>query len=274
MKSKIGIIFDTLAVCFVLFIIEYFWLSKVLKNAFLCCFFLNLLNILTFFVIFKFSVKKYKLEKISMEDQKFAKTCFETLRFLNKEEYNNFFKQLLNCTEFTGNIFENDTAFFYVNLKKCCDEEDFFSAYNFKLSTDSSKPLCFICLNASSEFLNLISSSPINFDVFNETDLFLIMKEKNLFPTIRETPKSRVQKLSSLKAKFTGSITHSHFKEFFFSGVSLVVISVVIPFSTYYLIFGTFLLVLSIISLFIKNRTLTVKSKATLSELVKDATLK
>lgn len=273
MKSKLGVIIDCLFICFALFLIEYFWILRLTKNAFLSIFCSILIYILTFIAIFKLSLKKYKLNKITLSDQKFAKKCFLSLMFCDNETQKNFLEKLLNCNKVYKNLYENDDKLFYVNLKTTCTESDFHEAYNYVVNSKNQKPLYFICSKTSNEFKQLLSDSPIKFELFSEVDLFLLMKDKNIFPSTPDNPVTKKQYAGQLKAKFSKSLTRSHFKEFFFSGLSLVVISIVIPFSLYYLIFGTFLLILSIISLFFKNSEPAL-SKTTLSSLIKDATKK
>ena len=82
-----------------------------------------------------------------------------------------------------------------------------------------------------------------------------IMSQKNLYPIQKDTIKIIPYKTkfkNNIKTKCE-SVTSKHFKEFFFSGLSLLFLSLVVPFSNYYLITGTFLLIVSIISLFRKN---------------------
>ena len=262
----------TLAICFVLFIVEYFWLYKLIKNAILCIITSILLNILTFIAIFEFSIKKFKLKKISFQDQKLAKKCFNELIFMKSKSLVTFLENLLSSKHISNNLYENDEATFYVNLISPCNERDFHEAYNYILSNN--KPLYFICSKATEEFQNLVANSPIKLEVFSEVDLFILMKEKNLYPFQLEPQPSPRQNVLNLKNKFKNSITKSHFKEFFFSGLSLIVISIVIPFSIYYLVCGTLLLLLSVACLFFKNNTTVKKSKNSLSAIVKDATNK
>ena len=154
MKTKLGIIFDSIAICFILFIIEYFWLYKFIKNAFFVFFILILLNILTFIAIFKFSIKKHNLEKITFQDQKLAKKCFLSMTFQSQNSLKIYLEKLLFATSLDENIYENAQSFFYISIKTGCDEKDFHRAYDFISSKNNSKPLYFICSKTTPEFLN------------------------------------------------------------------------------------------------------------------------
>lgn len=275
MKSKIAIFFDTLFICFIIFVIIYFWLMKLIKNAFLSLFCSISLSILIFFFVFKFSIKKFKLNKISIQDQKFARKCFEKLRYLDSTSSNKFYETLLDISHINGNIFNGTKSVFYISTKHILTDLDFMTAYDYYLTNKINSELSFISSEVSESFTKLVQNSPIKINMFSETDLFLIMKEKNLYPEAKSETQNNPKKFSIAKTKLTSSITRTHFKEFFFSGLSLIFISVVIPFSTYYLIFGSILLLLSLISLFIKNKTpANILLDKNLSTLIKDVTNK
>lgn len=275
MKSKLAIFFDTFAIVFILFIILYFWLYKLIKNAFFTLFSAISVSVLLFYFIFKHFIKKYKLSKLSLQDQKLAKKCLEKLRFMESESVNKFYEKLLNVKHNSGNIFVGSKSLFYISTKHKLDDKDFMLANDFYLKNGNEKALSFIAANVSDEFTKLIANSPTNFYVFSETDLFLVMKEQKIYPDNIETSAPRQKRFNEVKSKLASSITKSHFKEFFFSGLSLIFISIVIPFSSYYLIFGSILLILSLISLFIKNKNSSgVLTDKNLSSLIKDATNK
>ena len=84
---------------------------------------------------------------------------------------------------------------------------------------------------------------------------FQSIKSKNLFPK-SITKKINVKKQSKflvIKNNIKEAITKARFKEFFFSGLSLVAISIFVPFSLYYLISGTIFLIISILCLIVKK---------------------
>ena len=76
------------------------------------------------------------------------------------------------------------------------------------------------------------------------------MKNKNLYPvdiTIEQTKNKITPKLLIKKSK--NILEKIKFKNTFISGMSLIILSVFVPFSLYYLITGTILLILSLASL-------------------------
>lgn len=275
-KSKLAIFFDTFVVVIIIFVLSYFWTTRLSKNAFLGLFVSLLLSFLVFILIFKHSIKKYKLDKITFRDQKLSKICFQKLRFMPTNNLIQYMEKLLNSKHISNNIFKNENSYFYVSVKTTLSEKDFFSALE-HIENLNESCISFICLSADDNFIKLANEYANeynkNINVFMDVDLFLIMKENNMYPENTNVETKKQKKITALKKKFSSSINRFHFKEFFFSGLSLIVLSMIIPFSTYYLVFGSVLLLLALISLFFKgNKNKTTTKTKTLLELTKDVT--
>ena len=97
--------------------------------------------------------------------------------------------------------------------------------------------------------------SSLNSTLLNSNIILELMHKKNLYPIPKQEIKKIKfnKKLVEITKSKLSNITKSHFKEFLFSGLSLLLLSLVIPFSSHYLIIGTILLTISIISLFRKD---------------------
>ncbi len=282
-KSKLAVIIDSLFISFIIFILLFFWVHKIIKNAFLSLFCSIFISLLAFFIIFKFLTKKFKLKNITFKEEKFEKECIYKLKYMESQSLINFYETLLNAKNVDKNMYKNDSTIFYISTKARLSEIDFNSAYDYYLLTSKTQNtdfvLCFIGSSVTNEFTNLLENSPVKFNLFSEHDLYIIMKDKNFYPENinPNTTPQKSKKFSTIKSKFSSSITRSHFKELFFSGISLILISIVIPFSSYYLIFGTILLILALVSLFIKNKSPTNslnKNQTLLSLIKKDVTKK
>ncbi len=253
-KSKLAITIDSIFLSFISSLICYVWLKFYLKNAILITFFSILVFFLVFFVFFYFQNKKYKNLNLSLADKKLSEKCLNFFLFSDDENYNSFLQKLLSAKHIDGFIFENQNNYFYINLRWSVDDKDFFQANKFIQSNEHSKELIFICHNQEEKFLTINKLSPTPFKVFLFNSLFKIMKQKNLLPaTYAFKQKTKREKLKSFKNNFLESLSKRKFKEFFFSGLSLIVLSIFLPFSFYYQIFGTFLLILSVICIFVKN---------------------
>lgn len=267
-KSKLAITIDTISITTIIAIIIFVWLNKFIKNAILSLFVCNFAFILLFVALYRHFIKKYNLSKLKLKDEKLAKNCFGFLEYCSNIDFQNYIKHLLNCTPCSNHIFENDNYIFYINLKTPLTKNDFFIAHNHFLNSQKSKNLIFISSSQTEDFNQALTNCPTKYYTFNQVDLFKLMKEKNLFPLQENIKTNNKPKLKNIKNLLSKNITKNRFKEFFFSGLGLIFISFVIPFTLYYLIFGTLLLSLSIISLFNKSQTITTENSFSLCDLI------
>ena len=265
-KTKTAIAFDTLIVTIIIFFIFYVWVYKILKNAFLSLFICNLISIITFIAIFNAAIKKYNILNLKQKDLKFAKNCLHSLQYFSSKSNTEFFEKLFNAKEISENIYESNNLIIYINLKEPLTSKHFFFAHDFFLLSNTNKRLIFIANLFDDSFLTANQNSKTVFDTFDFTELFKVMKQKQLFPTTNI--ESEKINFKFFKNKFTKGLTKNNFKNFFFSGLSLLAFSFFIPYSTHYLLIGTFLLLLSIVCLF-KKSTPTKPSKTSLEEQIK-----
>lgn len=252
-KTKISIILDCFLITMAIFVMGFIWLNRYIKNAiytFITCIFLSFF---VFFILFKHFLKKFNLNSIKNKELKFADKCFSSLLLSDQSTSNTFFEKLLNAEHISKNFYKNENSYFYVNVKSVLTSKDFIDANEFYLEQQTDKPLCFLCKTFDTSFSELVSLSEIEYNVFSASDVFLLMKSKNQFPVIQEAQISRLDKLKKAKSKFLSTLSRKHFKSFFLSGMSLFLISIFVPFTSYYMIFGTVLLILSIICLFKKD---------------------
>lgn len=193
--------------------------------------------------------------------------CYENIIYFNKNKTNIFYEKLLNAKKIDENIYKNDNCYFYINLKNELSSQDFNKALEFYLETNKNLNLCFLGKSYSSEFLKLNNSSKFQFILFNEQEIFQAIKMSNFS---FETSKSgNTNFFVKFKSKFNESLTKSKFKNLFLSGISLVSISLFIPYSIYYLLIGSMLLILSIFCLFSKSKIPTKKLQPNLITLIK-----
>ena len=255
-KSKFAIIIDSAFLSLLISILSISWLRKIIKNAFLFNIFLIFVFVLSFIAIFILSSKKQNKLNLSSKEAKFIENCFLKLSCLDTNNYILYFEKLLNCNHISSFVFKFNDLFLYINLQNELSNKDFISAVDVFLEhkTCDSK-LFFIYAKKNKSFDDAVMFSDQKCQVFDHSVLVKIMKENNFYPI----KKNENQKIKfSQKAKYyiktkTSGLTQNHFKEIFFSGLSLLFLSFVVPFSKYYLIMGSILLTLSIISLFRKN---------------------
>lgn len=254
-KTKLAIYIDTLFISLLSFFLLFVWTRRKIKSTALCLALCITISAIVFFLILKISLKSHNLDSIKSSDLKLAEKSFSALEYSSKKTSDEYFEKLLNSKLIKGKIFKSKNCYYYVSVKQNLDIGDFIDANEFFLETDKSIPLCFLCKNCSENFMNLINGSKEKYLVFSSSELFLLMKEKNFYPVADEPAKRNSIKVN-MKAKgkkFLSNLTRSHFKDFFLSGLSLIIFSIFIPYSAHYIVFGSILMLLSIVSLFFKS---------------------
>jgi len=265
-KSKLAILIDSCFATMLIFITLFFWFRKHIKSAFLLFFICILLSLLAFVIIFRYFIKKYNLNNITQKESKHLKNCLNFLKFSPNETTSAFFKNLLNSKQIKNHIFENDEFLFFINLRTPLNLNNFFEALDLHFSKH--KTIIFICEKFEDDFKALAESNFKNLQIFLPNDLYSLMKSTNLFPVNLESHKTFKQKINDKILLFLSTITKKHFKDYLFSGLSLLTISFFIPFSFYYAIAGTILIILSIIC-FLKPSASINKNKISLIDTIK-----
>lgn len=255
-KTKLALIFDSLFISFLISLTATVWIKRLIKNANLFYFFLILILLLSFIIIFILLLKRNDKKLFKNNHEKFLKDSLQFLIISNNNFYNNFLSSLIKCTHVQNFLFQKGNDFLYINLKTPLSAQDYFQAQELFLEhKKESSNLYFIYNIKDKSFDDVFIFSSLNAKLFASDIILKLMKEKNYFPVIKEEKQKlgfKKKLLNYAKSK-SSSITKSHFKEFLFSGLSLVVLSLIAPFSTLYLIIGTILISLSIISIFKKD---------------------
>jgi hypothetical protein len=148
-------------------------------------------------------------------------------------------------------LFKKENDFIYINLKTPLSAKDYFLAQELFLKyKKENSNLYFIYNIKEKSFDDIFIFSSLNAKLFTSEIILKLMKKKNLFPIKMEHKKtiSIKQKITNYTKLKTKNITKAHFKEFLFSGMSLLFLSLITPHSTLYLIIGTILITISIIS--------------------------
>ena len=249
-KTKLSIILDTFLISISISILLFVFFNNYIKNAKICLFLCILIYICLFFVIFKHFNNKFNLNKIKLFEEKTASQYLNFLTYTSQDFDINYYSNLLSSKHIIDNIYENDKTYFYINLKTTLNDFAFKFINDFYAS-NKNKPFIIINKSCSDDFLNLINNSPVKYILINYLELYNLMKIKNYFPAKLEK-QNRFYKLNKFKLKSKQSLNSKNFFKFFISGICLILFSIFIPFAKYYMFFGSFLLILSIISLFNK----------------------
>lgn len=252
-KTKLSVILDSVLITFAIDILIFVLLNKIIKNANFSFFICIFIGVTVFYMIFKHFNNKFNLTKIGFTEQNNAKFYLNFLTYTNSNFDINFYSNLINATLKSENIYENINAYFYINLKTKLTDFDF-KILNEFYTNFNNKPFIIINKSYTEEFIILLNNSPLKYILVDYLELYNLMKLKNIFPTTLQKS-VKFKKLKSLKNNATNSFNKKNFFKFFLSGISLITLSIIFPFIKYYFIFGTLLLIFSIICLFNKNKT-------------------
>lgn len=255
-KSNFALFIDSLFLSFSITFIIYLWLNKIYKNANLVNF-ISIIVLILSFILFLFFFFKHNNKLISKSNnEKFLNKCINSLILSSNLDYKNFICKLLNCSHIENYTYKLEDKIIYINIKTELSSNDYFNMQEivFTNSIQATK-LYFIYKTKNKSFDDIISISNYEIELISFEILAKLMTQKNIYPIQKEstTKHSLKNKIINNFKKQYQSITNKHFKEFFFSGLSLLFLSIIVPFSNYYLITGTILLIISIFSLFRKN---------------------
>lgn len=249
-KYKIINLFDKLFITIAVFLIVYAWINFFIRNL-QTTFFLSL--IFTFGIVFLiFFLYNNKKEK-KLNTKKYLKDiedCFLAFRLMSKSNQLYFLNSLLaneHKTRILSNsiLTKNDSKtqkFLIATEKEKLTEYDALSLLQGVKNIDVVNLIC----SDYDHNINckVLKNVRINFiDKKNLYDEFFL--KQNLYPN-KEILNSKTEhrKLKEVAKNFFIS---KRAKGFFFSGLILIFSSIILPYHTYYLIFGTTLLIFSIV---------------------------
>lgn len=257
-KTKTALIFDSLFISFLTTLLIYIWFNNKVKNANLLHFILILINIMLFVLILFIFLKHNNKNLFKSNNEKFLNLCINFLIQCDFKSYDEFICKLIGCKKITNFFYEYKNQFLYINIKTNLSSHDYFRAQELYFENKlSDEKLLFIYNTKDSSFDEIVKISKLNFSLQPKTILINLMQEKQCFPINKKdsSSPSLIQKIKSSIKEKSSTITKSHFKEIFFTSISLLFLSLVVPFSKLYLITGTILLIISLISVFKKDLT-------------------
>ncbi len=265
-KSKLAIFIDSIICTIITLLITYSWINRVLKNAFLSLFLANIVSLIVFICLILYFLKNQNKTKFSIKEKNLFDLSLDKIKYSSINFQIDYFCKLLNSTYINEKIYLNNNFYFYVNINQPLSSDDFFKINNYYLSNKLNKQLIIIALTANNDFMEIFNKSPTKYTLLLKQDLFELMKINNAFIPIEEKPqKNYFNKFKQL----VKSLSKVKFINLFSSGVSLLLLSFFIPYSFLYLFIGTFLLVLSFINLFSKNKSPKTSNDISIIDIIK-----
>lgn len=270
-KSKLAIIIDSLFISIAFLFLSFIWLNKFIKNAIFSIIFSIMLSLLVFVVFFNLFKKQQRLKIFSKSNSKHMQNCMLYLQLLSDESYINFFENLFNASHISNFVFKINNSYVYINIKYKVFDKDFISLSNIILSQSSTNTnIYFIIQSYDESFENLFKITSLKINLLSPDIITKIMEQKNIFPILKEE-KQKISFKNQAKNYMSKKVilTKKQFKHFFFSGLSLLLFSLFIPFSFFYLITGSIMLLFSVFCLFKKNENSSSSDEKFLSEIKK-----
>jgi len=250
-KFKIINLIDKVFITTAVFLIVYAWINFFIRNLW-TTFLLSIIftSALTF-LLFYFLNRRQEKKSNQKNKQKAVNENFLAFRLMNKNQQLNLLCEIINketiCTQ------NNDCLTFYKEGKKHqlivashIEKLNQFELENLLQNLEKDTQIFIVICNEILNNLNtkILNNLEIKFVMKNElfNDFFC---KQNIYP---DCSNLRVEKT---KIKFRDLIKNffvpSKAKSYFLCGLVLIFSSIILPFHTYYLIFGSVLLLFSII---------------------------
>ena len=254
-RTKLALIIDNLFLTISLFAISFVWIRRITKNAFLSLIISISVSLIAFLLFLYFSTKRHSKQNSLFANKKFNDDCLKFLVYCDSKTYINFIEQLLSATHINSYVFKTELFCVYINLKHESTDKDFQKIINITNQIENKNlKIYLITKSTSKSFDELIANSTFAFTPLPISILEKVMETKNFYPINKENNQStNKKKLISKYKNRISNLSRKEFKNLFFTGISLLFISLITPYSFLYLIIGSLLLFLSIISLIKKN---------------------
>jgi len=254
-KSKLALVIDNLFCSIFIFAIIFVWVRRITKNAILSLIFSISMSLTAFIVILYHSLKKHHKQNLNISNKKFIDECMNFLIYAPKHTYINYIENLFSATHINSYIFKTETFYLYINLKYDSTDKDFQNLIEIISQENKENFIVFLITKSTSKsFDELILNSPYKLTPIPILSLKKLMEQKSFYPIAIDNLKAKNKKqlLLKYKNKIT-NLSRKDFKNLLITGLSLLFISLITPYSFLYLLIGSVLLILSIISLLKKN---------------------
>lgn len=225
-------------------LVIYAWSIRYTRNIFISLCICLIVGITVAFILFSLNKKHIKQKLSNIKEVAQAQNCFNYFA-LNKKQSIRFFEKLFDATYAEDNFYTSNGKSYYIDFQT----EIFTTKELERLVEKDYSNLTVITHNISQMAKDLSSSANIEF--MEKEKLFLLMKEKNLYPI--EEQKTAKIKNNKLKTLLNSAIERKKAKHYLLYGVLLLSISMLVPFTFLYCIFGSIFIIFGTICLFSKK---------------------
>jgi len=249
-KSKFGRFIDNSFIFSVFLLISLSFVRTKLSNFLISLLISIVISTALIILIIKFENRHLtKLSILNSEKQAIIDYNI-ALRTMSESSQLTFFKNMLNCKNIKQNpnglIIDNTLILCLKLHKDIINTEDIFILYS-KIKNIKSynlKEICIICNKVSNDAESLIKTiNDITITIFLPIETYALMKKYSFFPKLKEKPpiiKTHIFKQEFLKNKG---------KTFLKCGMFLYLLSIILPYTSYYLITASILTLIGFIFL-------------------------
>ena len=259
-KTRFATFLDLLTLLFLILGIFYFAISKITNYMPIKITLTIFLSVLTFITLLREINKRKKHKKLTLSEEKKSQEIMTALKFGDPSKIRLFWINLLEKQYHIRN-YTNYILIIHNNLKAQL-------VYDFSLPELSLQTIQLLISKTKVEhthmyiLANSFSTDAINYvqninnvTLLDSKSIFLLLKEHNYFPKLKQNTK----KQATFKSRFLNSLNRNNSFKFIRYSILIYILSLIIPFATYYKVIAFFLFALSIISLFRQSTKLVIK---------------
>ncbi len=247
-KLKLNYFFDVILTFLIIFVLLYSWANFYLKNitkSFIIAF---LLTSLIVFLLFKIKTKFENKKGMTIKQKEQAQNLCLQLRFLSTQKIVNFFYEAIKQKEEVKKhkfFLETNTQIFYpyfekktLNLDALCliFKHHFPQKELVIICCEADKETCVFCGKIQNKHIKILNFE----EIYNK-----FLQNATIYPNEVELKKEKKLKLKEL---LLFSLQKERTKNYLLMGLILITSSFFVLYKIYYLIFGSLLLFLAILT--------------------------
>ena len=248
-KFKIVNLIDKIFVTISLFLLVFAWINFYMRSLWTSFILATITSIALINIIYFFINKKQtKINNIKVNNEKID-DMFLAFKLSSKEEKLNLLNKIYSISHQTkikkGVLFyEKDNKQHQIILATHFDKVDQRTLLNL-LDENAANADCYDVICVSSEYINSNIYANKSINIINKEKLYKLFVETSVFPNTEMLAKNISKpKFKDILREF---FVPSKSKSYFFCGLILIFSSIILPYHYYYIVFGSVLLLFSII---------------------------
>lgn len=248
-KFKIVNLIDKIFVTVTLFLLVFAWINFYMRSLWTSFILATIISIALINIIYFFINKKQtKINNIKVNNEKID-NMFLAFKLSSKEEKLSLLNKIYSVnypTKFKKGVlfYEKDNKQHQIILATHFDKVDQRTLLNL-LDENATNADCYDVICVSSEYINSNIYANKSIEIINKEKLYKMFVETSVFPNTEMLAKNISKpKIKDILREF---FVPSKSKSYFFCGLILIFSSIILPYHYYYIVFGSVLLLFSII---------------------------